>query len=247
MDATWEEEEKHTQEKNDEVDKRGEDRLDATWKEEVAAEMEKHAQEQSFIETGTSTQTVMRTGIRTEMGNSTKFTSGFGCWNVVKQPNEDLSKMKNNCSKIPYIIMEKKNVEMDERGVEEEGEDTLDATWKAIMEANSKGQRVPLKKSDTWSSGDRGGGGGLKSAKGKVGRLQMELKKWQTFRVEGGGEERQNKGGDRGGWRRMEVVVTDHEELKNRADAFIARFTNDMRIQRLESDQRFLEMINRGH
>lgn len=123
------------------------------------------------------------------------------------------------------------------RGVEEEqggeGDDTLDATWEAIMEAKRKGSGPQLKKSDTWTAGNE---------KGRLGRekIAAELKKWQTFR--GAIEERENSRGG-GGWRRVEA---DHDELKKRADAFISRFTHDIRLQRLESDQRFLEMINRG-
>ena len=132
----------------------------------------------------------------------------------------------------------KENIVINRVDEEEEGreEDTLDATWQAIMEAKNKGSGPQLKKSGTWTSGDRRGG------KEKSGRCQVELKKWQTFK--GGRREREN-GGVRG-WRKMEMVVTDHDELKKRADAFIARFTHDIQLQRLHSYQRFMEMINRG-
>lgn len=142
------------------------------------------------------------------------------------------------------------------KGVDEEMEgqedDTMDDTWHAIMEAKNRGTGPQLKKSGTWTSGDRRVGKQEKSA-----RYQVQLKKWKTFK--GAPEERENgvvggrgSGGGRGGggggrgWRKMEVVVTDHDELKKRSDAFIARFTHNIRLQRLESYQRFLEMINRG-
>lgn len=142
------------------------------------------------------------------------------------------------------------------KGVDEEMEgqedDTMDETWQAIMEAKNRGTGPQLKKSGTWTSGDRRVGKQEKSA-----RYQVQLKKWKTFK--GAPEERENgvvggrgSGGGRGGggggrgWRKMEVVVTDHDELKKRSDAFIARFTHSIRLQRLESYQRFLEMINRG-
>lgn len=130
------------------------------------------------------------------------------------------------------------------KGVDEEEEgqedDTMDATWQAIMEAKNRGTGPQLKKSGTWTSGDRRAWNQEKSA-----RHQVELKKWQTFK--GAPEERESGGGGGGrGWRKMEAVVTDHDELKKRADAFIARFTHNIRLQRLESYQRFLEMINRG-
>ncbi|KMT03767.1 hypothetical protein BVRB_8g189150 [Beta vulgaris subsp. vulgaris] len=150
---------------------------------------------------------------------------------------------------------------------EKEEEDDLDATWKAIMESKEKESGPHLKKSDTWSCGDGvdekkkevNGGmmGGL--SKYKVG----ELKKWQSFRDmvemrENIGSDRGGRGGDGGdsggdsggggerGWRSVEVALTFHDEFKKRADNFIAQFTHDIHLQRLESDQRFLEMINRG-
>lgn len=125
-------------------------------------------------------------------------------------------------------------------GGECEVEDTLDATWEAIMEAKRKGSGPQLTKSDTWSAGNK---------KGRLGRekIAAELKKWQTFnKVVGEKENRVGGSSGGGGWRRMEVMVSDHDELKKRADAFISRFTHDIRLQRLESDQRFLEIMNRG-
>ncbi|KAH9621829.1 hypothetical protein KSS87_010978 [Heliosperma pusillum] len=92
---------------------------------------------------------------------------------------------------------------VEEVKVEEVEVGTLDDTWKAIMEAKSKGSGPHLKKSETWSSGDRGGGGGDRR-------------------------------------------LTYHDELKRRADEFIERVNREMRLQRMESHQRFLDIINRG-
>uniref|UniRef100_A0A803MP63 Uncharacterized protein n=1 Tax=Chenopodium quinoa TaxID=63459 RepID=A0A803MP63_CHEQI len=126
----------------------------------------------------------------------------------------------------------------------------------AIMESKGLGSMPQLRKSDTWSCGD-GGGEEREKEKGEIRglskyRVSGKLKKWQSFREMV--ERKTNIGGDSGGgdgrekpgWRSMDVALTFHDEFKKRADAFIARFTHDIRLQRLESDQRFLEMINRG-
>ncbi|PQQ02858.1 uncharacterized protein Pyn_23637 [Prunus yedoensis var. nudiflora] len=88
-----------------------------------------------------------------------------------------------------------KSVEMPRLEVEV-GEDinTLDTTWKAIMEGQGKAI-------DTFSD-----------------RVSLRREKSMT-----------------------------QEELNQRAEAFIKKFNNDMRLQRLESDQRrFREIVNGG-
>ncbi|GAB4827603.1 hypothetical protein Ancab_034486 [Ancistrocladus abbreviatus] len=119
--------------------------------------------------------------------------------------------------------------------VEEETEtetetDTLEATWKAIMAGKEKETRRQLRKSDTWSVAP------LPTAMVETAGGRKELKKFETFREGRGGE---------GGVRRMEVVLSQ-DELNRRADAFISKFRGDIWLQRQESDQRFMEMINRG-
>uniref|UniRef100_A0A803N8M2 Uncharacterized protein n=1 Tax=Chenopodium quinoa TaxID=63459 RepID=A0A803N8M2_CHEQI len=126
--------------------------------------------------------------------------------------------------KSSFRVLEEKEEKIGEvKNTEEEEEDDLDATWKAIMESKGLGTRPQLRKSDTWSCGD-GGGKEREKGKGEMGGLSKY----------------------RSGQRSMDVALTFHDEFKKRADAFIARFTHDIRLQRLESDQRFLEMINRG-
>ncbi|KAK7314743.1 hypothetical protein VNO77_33271 [Canavalia gladiata] len=119
---------------------------------------------------------------------------------------------------------------------DDKGDDTLEATWRAIMEGQGKTMRPQLKKSDTWSAriakaepfqhnGDEGGDDD------PVAWAQKELKKSETFN-------------DRASLRREKSMSP--EELNRRAEAFIKMFNNQMKLQRLESYQRFKEMVNRG-
>ncbi|KAM1340880.1 hypothetical protein ACFX2H_039204 [Malus domestica] len=132
---------------------------------------------------------------------------------------------------------------------------TLDTTWKAIMEGQGKASGKHLKKSDTWDTPPRLTGRQLPitSTKFKVPQRQLnqcnfdddhddeddaltwarrELKKSDTF-------------SDRVSLRREKSMT--QEELNQRAEAFIKKFNNDIRLQRLESDQRrFREIASTG-
>lgn len=85
---------------------------------------------------------------------------------------------------------------------------------------------------DTWRM--------IMEGKGKA-KAKPVMKKCETW------ERRRNVagGGDATVVRRRERSING-EELKERAEAFIKRFTHEMRIQKQESDQRFLEMVSRG-
>ncbi|KAK4280584.1 hypothetical protein QN277_012194 [Acacia crassicarpa] len=118
--------------------------------------------------------------------------------------------------------------------VSPDADDTLDATWRAIMEGQGKTEKPQLKKSDTC-------GARIEKAEpfrddeddedDPVAWARKELKKSETFN-------------DTASLRRDKSMTP--EELNLRAEAFIQNFINQMRLQRLESDQRFMEMVNRS-
>ncbi|XP_062160061.1 uncharacterized protein LOC133867344 [Alnus glutinosa] len=156
-------------------------------------------------------------------------------WHNIMQPHEKQRVIIRDTN-LPNAPPETSSGEKEED--DEEDGDSLDATWKAIMEAQGKPVTQQLKKSDTWDvpprvarieaeRNDVAAGG----ADDPVAWARRELKKSDTF-------------SDRASVKRDKSM--SHEELTRRAEAFIKKFNNDMRLQRLESQQRFLEMVNGG-
>jgi len=116
-------------------------------------------------------------------------------------------------------------------------DDSLEATWKAIMEGQEKTKKPYLKKSDTWTARIvkaepfRNNGGFCGGDDDPVAWAQRELKKSETFN-------------DRASLKREKSMSP--EELNKRAEAFIKKFNNQMKLQRMESYQRFMKLVNRG-
>uniref|UniRef100_A0A5B7CC37 DUF4408 domain-containing protein n=1 Tax=Davidia involucrata TaxID=16924 RepID=A0A5B7CC37_DAVIN len=98
----------------------------------------------------------------------------------------------------------------------------------AIGDGGGGGGRQ-LKKSDTWKTA------GKEEDERSLEEAWRELRKSETFN---------HAPRLRVGLRRDPSLSLD--ELNHRVESFINKFNHDMRLQRQESDQRFLEMINRG-
>ncbi|KAF8407419.1 hypothetical protein HHK36_006550 [Tetracentron sinense] len=114
--------------------------------------------------------------------------------------------------------------------------DTLDATWKAISEGQGLGLTRQLKKSDTWNVPR-----GVNIADTEEeGSARRELRKSETFN-----EAAASRNSSVGGGMRRENS-TSRDELNRRVEAFIKKFNNEIRLQRQESNERYMEMVNRG-
>ncbi|XP_073005454.1 uncharacterized protein [Typha latifolia] len=107
--------------------------------------------------------------------------------------------------------------------------ETLEGTWRAITEGRAVPLARHLKKSDTWEARFRGGGG-----------EEPSMRKSETFQTERG-VARQGSGG-----RLRREASLGSEDLNRRVEAFINKFNEEMRLQRLESLKHYMEMINKS-
>ncbi|KAL8135072.1 uncharacterized protein LOC141714896 [Apium graveolens] len=139
-----------------------------------------------------------------------------------KTTNEEVEHIPSSPEHIKHILVTEESVT---KGHDDDSE-TMEATWEAIVEARQSPPRKELKKIETWNAPPVI----VAPTRRKV------MRKIETFNESL--LERQ-----RGGLRRD--VSIGHAELNSRVEAFISKFNMDMRLQRQESDQRFLEMINR--
>uniref|UniRef100_A0A2C9W7A8 DUF4408 domain-containing protein n=1 Tax=Manihot esculenta TaxID=3983 RepID=A0A2C9W7A8_MANES len=122
---------------------------------------------------------------------------------------------------------------------EEPAEDTLEETWMLIMKGQGKIPSRKLKKSETWDI-PRVPGAAVAATDDEdnnnneidpLAWARKELRKSETFN-------------DRASLRREKSM--SQEELNQKVEEFISKFNNEMRLQRQESDQRFMAMVNRG-
>ncbi|CDO98577.1 unnamed protein product [Coffea canephora] len=126
-----------------------------------------------------------------------------------------------------------------------EGEDdTMEATWRAIKEGGTKAQKKQLNKSETWPQPqtvvaaqencniDLEEDMAISAAAWKDLRKSMTFNDTVSIRF-------------RGGLIRKDRSV-NLEEFNQRVEDFINKFNNEMRLQRQESEQRYLDMISRG-
>lgn len=131
-----------------------------------------------------------------------------------------------------FCAYSSKKVEEEEDAGGGGGDDSMDATWKAIMERQGK-QTPQLKKSQTWDSPTpaarliRAAGGDEEPVAWDRNEVRKSEKFQQTLSF------------------RRKISMTS-EELKSRAEAFIEMVNRSIRLQRQESEQRFLQAMKRS-
>lgn len=118
------------------------------------------------------------------------------------------------------------------------GDDSMDATWKAIMERQGK-QTPQLKKSQTWDSPMLPPPSPLIRAAVNSAADEEDPVKWARNEVRKADKFHQTLSF------RRRISMTS-EELKSRAEAFIEMVNRSIRLQRQESEQRFLQAMKRS-
>ncbi|XWS12720.1 hypothetical protein CRYUN_Cryun37aG0114500 [Craigia yunnanensis] len=118
--------------------------------------------------------------------------------------------------------------------------ETLENTWKMITEGRAMPLTRHLKKSDTWENHGRDV---------NVDELADSplMKKSETFRDRTNYQlpPVQMNSSPASGKLRKESSLSQ-EELNRRVEAFIKKFNDEMRLQRQESLNQYMEMVNRG-
>ncbi|XP_027338854.1 uncharacterized protein LOC113852707 isoform X2 [Abrus precatorius] len=105
--------------------------------------------------------------------------------------------------------------------------ETLENTWKAITEGRSMPLSRHMKKCDTWQSG------------GNAGPPEATVNKCETFN-DG------SKTVSASAARLRREPSLSQDELNRRVEAFIHKFNEEMRLQRQQSLEQYMQMINRG-
>ncbi|KAL3821523.1 hypothetical protein ACJIZ3_007428 [Penstemon smallii] len=114
-------------------------------------------------------------------------------------------------------------------------QDTLESTWKTITEGRAVPITRHLRKSDTWERDNQ------------EKTPQKMMTKAETFNDRTNTRSRSPSPGTSGGSGKMKKEPSlSQDELTRRVEAFIKKFNEDMKLQRQESLNQYMEMINRG-
>ncbi|KAG8494447.1 hypothetical protein CXB51_011921 [Gossypium anomalum] len=118
--------------------------------------------------------------------------------------------------------------------------ETLENTWKMITEGKSMPLSRHLKKSDTWGNHGR-------DINVEALTSSPLMKKSETFRDRTNYQlpPEQVRSFPASGKLRKEPSLSQ-DELNRRVEAFIKKFNDEMRLQRQESLNQYMEMVNRG-
>ncbi|XP_077220287.1 uncharacterized protein LOC143854294 [Tasmannia lanceolata] len=111
-------------------------------------------------------------------------------------------------------------------------ENTMDATWRAITENQGMVQNRGLKKCDTWDEPPH-----VDVKPMLASSARCELRKSETFNDSA-------TSGCGGGLMRERILSQD--ELNRRVEAFIKKFNEEIRLERQESYEHYMEMVSRG-
>lgn len=134
--------------------------------------------------------------------------------------------------------------QLENEDCDEEGDgDTMEATWRAIKEGGKKAQKKQLNKSETWPQPQTVVGAQENSNIDAEEDMESSTAAWKDLR-------KSMTFNDtisirrRGGLIRKDPSV-NLEEFNRRVEDFIDKFNKEMRLQRQESEQRYLDMISR--
>ncbi|KAG2689799.1 hypothetical protein I3760_09G156100 [Carya illinoinensis] len=114
--------------------------------------------------------------------------------------------------------------------------ETMENTWKAITEGRAMPLSRHMTKCDTWESDGRRQIDSLEEP--------SAVKKSETFKDRTNLQQRPSPGSSNSKLRKEPSLSQD--ELNRRVEAFINKFNEEMRLQRQESFNQYMEMINRG-
>ncbi|KAL7087751.1 hypothetical protein ACP275_13G088000 [Erythranthe tilingii] len=120
-------------------------------------------------------------------------------------------------------------------------QDTLESTWKTITEGRAVPITRHLRKSDTW---ERDGHHHHRRQPEKT-PPPKTMTKAETFNDRTNTSSPGSSDGGGSGKLRREASL-GQDELNRRVEAFIKKFNEDMRLQRQESLNQYMQMINRG-
>ncbi|KAI3818769.1 hypothetical protein L1987_12586 [Smallanthus sonchifolius] len=197
-------------------------------------------------------ETVTVNGPRGVGGNEDDFNTTRSTWNPPPEFNFPVKEKQLVTSRFTHNRKPAKNIVEGARALrvlKPKKHETLDSTWKMITD----GRRMPLtrqfRKLDTFNNlhHDRPSDDSTAAEKTKV------VKKSETF-TDRTTYENQNHSpkpasanlSPASGGKLKKDLSLSQDELNRRVEAFIKKFNEDMRLQRQESLNKYLEMVNRG-